>query len=62
MIAGLIFNNFSNECPKHFFHFNCYLAFREELIKQQKMAKKSKKSLGKKLKDYEDDFFADTGR
>ena len=38
------------------------LLFRDELLKQQKMAKKSKKSLGKKLKDYEDDFFADTGR
>ncbi|XP_065051161.1 protein FAM13B-like isoform X1 [Rhopilema esculentum] len=34
----------------------------DELLKQQKLAKKSRKILGKKLKDYEDDFLATTGR
>eukprot|EP00794_Sanderia_malayensis_P016923 gene16922-18629_t len=34
----------------------------EELVQQQKMAKRSKKTLGKTLKDYEDEFFAENGR
>jgi len=34
----------------------------EELLKQQKLARKEKKAVGKTLKDFEDEFYAETGR
>ena len=39
-----------------------FFFYREELLKQLKLAKKSKKILGKTLKDFEDEFYVTTGR
>ena len=39
-----------------------FIIFREELLKQQKLARKEKKAVGKTLKDFEDEFYAETGR